>query len=72
MSKDKTLGQIFKDARLKKGLTQAEAAKKADLHWNTVAKIEQERQFPEFPTSQSLAEVLGIPITVILPFYRKS
>jgi DNA-binding XRE family transcriptional regulator len=72
MSKGKTLGQIFKDARLKKGLTQVELAQKAGLHWNTIAKIEREEQLPGFPTSQSLGEVLDVPIKVIVPFYRKS
>jgi transcriptional regulator with XRE-family HTH domain len=72
MSKDRTLGQIFKDARLKKGLTQVEVAKKVGLHSNTVAKIEGERQVPEFTNAQTLAEVLGIPLSLILPFYRKS
>lgn len=62
MSKSKTIGAIFKEARLKKGLTQVEVAEKAGLHWNTIAKVEREEQEPEFATIKKIAKVLGIDI----------
>jgi DNA-binding XRE family transcriptional regulator len=65
MSKAKTIGAIFKQARLEKGLTQVEVAKKAGIHWNTVAKIEREEQKPEFATIKSIAKVLGIDISTL-------
>lgn len=63
MSKAKTTGAIFKEARLKQGLTQVELAKKAGLHWNTVAKIERELQKPEFDTIKRIAKVLKVDIS---------
>lgn len=63
MSKAKTIGAIFKEARLKKGLTQVEVADKANLHWNTIAKVEREEQEPEFVTIKKIAKVLGIDIS---------
>ncbi len=72
MSKSKTIGQLLKEARIKKGLTQVEVAKKAKLHSNTVAKIEREEQVPEFPTSLSIGDVVGVPESEITKYYRKS
>ena len=63
MSKKKTIGAIFKEARLEKGLTQVEVAEKAGIHWNTVAKVEREEQKPEYHTIKSIAKVLGIDIS---------
>lgn len=65
MSKAKTPGEIFKEARLKKGWTQVQVAERAGLHWNTVAKIEREQQKPDFSTIKKLARVLNINISTI-------
>lgn len=65
MSKAKTIGAIFKEARLKKGLTQVEVAEKAGIHWNTIAKVEREEQKPEFATIKSIAKVLGVDISTL-------
>ena len=65
MSKAKTIGAIFKEARLKKGLTQVEVAEKAGIHWNTVAKVEREEQKPEYLTIKRIAKVLGIDISTL-------
>jgi transcriptional regulator with XRE-family HTH domain len=65
MSKKKTIGAIFKEARLKKGLTQVQVAEKAGIHWNTVAKVEREEQKPEYLTIKSIAKVLGIDISTL-------
>lgn len=72
MSKSKTLGQILKDARHKKKLTQVQVAEKAGLHWNTIAKIEREEQDAQFPTALAIAEVLDISASEITKYYRKS
>jgi transcriptional regulator with XRE-family HTH domain len=58
----KSAAQIFKEARLKKGLTQVEVAKRAGLHPNTYAKLERGPQKPEFPTVKKLAKALDIDI----------
>jgi DNA-binding XRE family transcriptional regulator len=72
MSKSKSLGQLFKNTRRKKKLTQTQVAEKAGLHWNTVAKIEREEQDAQFPTALAIAEVLDISASEITKFYRKS
>jgi len=72
MSKPQTLGQLFKDTRCKKKLTQVQVAEKSNLHWNTVAKIEREEQDAQFPTALAIAEVLDIPTSEITKYYRKS
>ena len=65
MAAMKTAGQIFKDARLKKDLTQVELAKKAGVYPNTYSKIERDEQEPSFATAKKLAKVLDIDISDI-------
>lgn len=60
MSANKTAGQILKEARLKKGLTQVEVADKADIHPNTYAKIERGENKPSSESVGKLIKVLGI------------
>jgi DNA-binding XRE family transcriptional regulator len=67
MSNDKTAAQIFKEARNKLGLTQAELAKKAGVYPNTYAKIERGEQEPSFDTVKKLAKALGLKPSDILP-----
>jgi transcriptional regulator with XRE-family HTH domain len=64
MSKS-TAGQMFKQARLKKGLTQIDIAKKAEIHPNTYAKIERGIQEPSFATIKKLCKVLDLNIADI-------
>lgn len=61
MSKQ-TAGNIFKEARLKIGLTQHELAEKAGIHPNTYAKIERNEQEPAFDTVKKLANVLKLKL----------
>jgi transcriptional regulator with XRE-family HTH domain len=65
MNRAKTIGSIFKEARLKRGLTQTEVAEKAGLHWNTIAKVEREEQKPEFGTVKRIAKVLNVDISTL-------
>ena len=48
MKSNLTAGQLFKEARLRKGLTQLQVATKSDIHPNTYAKIERDEQDPSF------------------------
>jgi transcriptional regulator with XRE-family HTH domain len=66
MSKDKSLAQIFHEARLEKGLTQIVLAKKAGLYPNTYAKIERGEQKPSVPTIKKLAKVLDLDLSEVL------
>ena len=60
MSKEKSPGEFFKEARLKKGWTQKELAEKTGLHWNTIAKIERNVNKPDSESVFKLLEALGI------------
>lgn len=62
MGKAKTLGEIFKEARLKKGLTQIEVGEKAGLGQNSYPKIERGEQKPKFKNIKSIAKILGIDL----------
>jgi len=62
MSKAKTAGEIFKEARLAKKLTQLEVAEKAEIHPNTYAKIERDVQDASFPTAKKLAKILNLDL----------
>ena len=59
------LGKLFKEAREKAGLTQAEVAKKAGIHVNYYARIE--RGEPEFRALMLNKIVKALNITVKLP-----
>lgn len=60
MSKSKTPGEILKEARLKKGWTQDELAKKAGLGKNTYPKIERDISKPSSESIKALVKVLDI------------
>lgn len=60
-----TAGQLLKQARLQKDLTQLEVAEKADIHPNTYAKIERDEQEASFGTMKSLAKVLKLNLSDI-------
>lgn len=66
MSANKTAGQILKEARLKKDLTQAEVAYKAGIHPNTYAKIERGENMPSPESIKKLIKVLDIESSKIL------
>jgi transcriptional regulator with XRE-family HTH domain len=57
---NKSAAKLVKDARVSKGLTQTELAKKTSVHSNTIAKIEQGIQQPSYPTIKKLSKVLDI------------
>ena len=61
----KSAAIIFKQARLKKELTQIEVAEKAGIHPNTYAKIERGLQDPSFPTIKKICNVLDLNIADI-------
>jgi transcriptional regulator with XRE-family HTH domain len=65
MTTNITPGQILKEARDKKGLTQVEVADKAGLHPNTYAKIEREENQPSPESIKKLVKVLDIDASKI-------
>jgi len=60
MNKAKTPGEILREARLKKGWTQVEVAKKAGLGDNTYPKIERGINKPSPESIKRLIKVLDI------------
>lgn len=60
MAKQRTPGEILKEARLKQGFTQAKVAKMAGLHANTYAKIERGDNQPSPESIKKLVKVLPI------------
>ena len=65
MSSKKTAGKLFKRVRQEKGLTQAQLAKKADIHPNTYAKIERDEQEASFSTVKKIAKILDLNLSDI-------
>ena len=56
----KELGEKLRRVRENLGLTQAEVAKKADLHTNYYARIERGEENPSFEKLQGIMKVLKI------------
>lgn len=70
MAKQKTPGEILREARLKQGLTQLEVAQKAAIHPNTYAKIERGENQPSSESIKKLMAVLDIDVKSLLNFLR--
>ncbi|TAN32711.1 XRE family transcriptional regulator [Patescibacteria group bacterium] len=67
MEEKKTIGEKIKKWRAKKDLTQDALAKKADIPYSTIAKIESDViTRPTIQTVQKLAVGLGITLDELL------
>ncbi len=63
MSKeDQKLAKILKDAREKAGLTQAEVAEKASIHFNYYARVERGEVTPRVDIVENIAKALKISL----------
>lgn len=60
----KGLGERFRTAREKLGLTQSEVAKKAKMTVNYYAMIERDEVNPSLKKLQSVVKVLGIKLEI--------
>lgn len=60
------LAKAFKEAREKSGLTQAEVAKKAQIHVNYYARIERGEVNPRGDILSRVAKALGIKLKLPL------
>lgn len=65
-SGDKKLAKIFKDAREKAGLTQAEIAEKAGIHFNYYARVERGEVTPRVDIVENIARALKINLKLPL------
>ncbi len=61
------LGKRIKKARLKAGLTQAEAAEKAEIHANYFARIERGEVNPSYEILEGIARALKIKLSEVVP-----
>ena len=68
-TEDQQLAKIFKTAREKAGLTQAEAAEKAGIHFNYYARVERGEVTPRVDIVENIAKALKIEVK--LPLRRK-
>ncbi len=58
----KSIAQLFKTARKKRGLTQKQVADKAGIDSNTYSRIERGVQKPELDNALNIAKVLGVDL----------
>jgi transcriptional regulator with XRE-family HTH domain len=65
-SEDKKLAKILKDAREKAGLTQAEVAEKAGIHFNYYARVERGEVTPRVDIVENIARALKINLKLPL------
>jgi transcriptional regulator with XRE-family HTH domain len=65
-SEDKKLAKILKDAREKAGLTQAEVADKAGIHFNYYARVERGEVTPRVDIVENIARALKINLRLPL------
>ncbi len=68
MSSQEQLGKNIKKLRKKLGLTQAQVAKKADIHVNFFARIERGEENPTYETLEKLSKALEVKSSEFLPF----
>lgn len=68
MGTKEDIGRKIKALREKKGLTQAEVAKKAGIHFNYFARVERGEVNPRIPIIEKIAKALGVRSSVLLPF----
>lgn len=64
----KELGKNIKKARTKAGLTQAQVAEKAGIHFNYYARVERGEVNPSVDIVENIAKALKVKSSDILPF----
>ena len=62
------IGQRLQDARTRKGLTQAEVAKRAGTNTNYYAKLERGEAIPSLKMLEKVLKALNLRSSDVLPF----
>lgn len=62
--KEKSIGTIIKEARIRKGYTQSELSQRTGISVRTIGNIENGKQNPRYINLKILADVLDIPKTL--------
>ena len=65
-TEDQQLAKILKTAREKAGLTQAEVAEKAGIHFNYYARVERGEVTPRVDIVENIARALKIEVKLPL------
>ena len=65
-TEDQQLAKILKTARKKAGLTQAEVAEKAGIHFNYYARVERGEATPRVDIVENIAKALKIEVKLPL------
>lgn len=65
----KSLAQLFKSARKKRGLTQVEVAEKVGISSNTYSRIERGVQKPELDNAVKIGKALSIDNQLVIKSY---
>ena len=62
------IGRQLQQARQRKGLTQAEVAKRAGTNTNYYAKLERGEAVPSLKMLEKIVKALGVKSSDVLPF----
>lgn len=65
----KSLPQLFKSARKKRGLTQVEVAEKVGISSNTYSRIERGVQKPELDNAVKIGKALNVDNQLVIKTY---
>ncbi|MCA9343687.1 MAG: helix-turn-helix transcriptional regulator [Candidatus Nomurabacteria bacterium] len=65
---NKSIGKKLQQARQRKGLTQAEVAKRAGTNTNYYAKLERGEAVPSLKMLEKIVKALGVKSSDVLPF----
>ena len=65
---NKVIGKNLQQARQRKGLTQAEVAKRASTNTNYYAKLERGESVPSLKMLEKIVKALDIKSSDVLPF----
>ncbi len=66
----RTLPHPVRFFRLALGLTRAELAERAGVHFNTVSNVELRRNLPTLRTARKISAGLGLPVAEVFPEFK--
>ncbi len=58
------IGELIRNIRLNKGLTQEVLAEKAELSRNTIVNFENKKRVPRVDDLESIAKALGVEVSI--------
>lgn len=67
-----TTGDTIREIRTKKGITQIELAKAANIAVNSLRLYEQGKRYPKHATLRKIADALGVPASALRPAFTET